>query len=183
MIRILLFISALFLISCTTTDVDTDAVAYLSRDTRINIPSPVFTHEFEGDLLLTANYGDSKKSILITEKITKDSLTLQGMTPSYISLFKAQYDSLGLRIEYLVPKAVLPSVNQALLDIMLSNSSAEEITRVLKDGYFLTETKGIRLIKNSSDKIIYKIEYDEISGLVKSITNNEFNYSISIKYL
>ena len=87
--------------------------------------------------------------------------------------------------KYYVPKLLLPSVEQVLLDIMLCFEDDSKIRQFLPTGYKLKTSNNTRELLNNNDNLIYKISYEKLNehNLAVKLTNNAFNYTITIKYL
>ena len=97
--------------------------AYITKEIEIAVPKAKFDTEESFDQLLSTTYNGKKSSLLVSSVIKKNSISVTGLTPGYLKLFTITYDENGINAEYSVPKAMLPPINQVLLDIMLSYKS------------------------------------------------------------
>lgn len=178
-----------FLCACSSTESKSgnEVKAYITKEIEISIPKAQFDSENSFDQLLTTDYNGKKNSLLVSSVIKQNSITVTGLTPGYLKLFTLTYDDKGISTEYSVPKAMLPPVNQVLLDIMLSYKSdlKDELPnafRVIDKG----NNRTIAYVDNTKmRKVIYKIEYKSMKDkrLPTKIINFEFNYTINFKYL
>lgn len=178
-----------FLCACSSTESKSgnEVKAYITKEIELTIPKAQFDSENSFDQLLTTDYNGKKNSLLVSSVIKQNSITVTGLTPGYLKLFTLTYDDNGISTEYSVPKAMLPPVNQVLLDIMLSYKSdlKDELPnafRVIDKG----NTRTIAYVDNTKmRKVIYKIEYKSMKDkrLPTKIINFEFNYTINFKYL
>lgn len=185
----LIFTLISFLCACSSTESKSgnEVKAYITKEIEISIPKAQFDSENSFDQLLTTDYNGKKNSLLVSSVIKQNSITVTGLTPGYLKLFTLTYDDNGISTEYSVPKAMLPPVNQVLLDIMLSYKSdlKDELPnafRVIDKG----NTRTIAYVDNTKmRKVIYKIEYKSMKDkrLPTKIINFEFNYTINFKYL
>lgn len=185
----LIFTLISFLCACSSTESKSgnEVKAYITKEIEISIPKAQFDSENSFDQLLTTDYNGKKNSLLVSSVIKQNSITVTGLTPGYLKLFTLTYDDKGISTEYSVPKAMLPPVNQVLLDIMLSYKSdlKDELPnafRVIDKG----NNRTIAYVDNTKmRKVIYKIEYKSMKDkrLPTKIINFEFNYTINFKYL
>lgn len=178
-----------FICACSSSESKkgSDVKAYITNDTEISIPSPVFDDEKSFDGILTTTYNNKKNSLFVSSVIRKNSITVSGLTLGYVKLFTLTYDSNGIKAEYSVPKAMLPPVNQVLLDIMLSYK--HNLSNELPEGFKVADKNYLRMIsytdRTKMRKVIYKIEYKSMKDkkLPNKIINFEFDYTINFKYL
>lgn len=177
------------LCACSSTEQKkTDEVkAYITKEIEISVPKAQFDTEQSFDQLLSTTYNGKKSSLLVSSVIKKNSISVTGLTPGYLKLFTLTYDENGINAEYSVPKAMLPPVNQVLLDIMLSyknnlNNDLPKEFRIIDKGNERT-ISYVDITKMR--KVIYKIEYKSMNDkrLPNKIINFEFNYTINFKYL
>ena len=177
------------LVACSSTEQKkTDELkAYITKEIEISVPKAKFDTEESFDQLLSTTYNGKKSSLLVSSVIKKNSISVTGLTPGYLKLFTLTYDENGINAEYSVPKAMLPPINQVLLDIMLSyknnlNHDLPKEFRIIDKGNERTISYvDIPKIR----KVIYKIEYKSMNGkrLPNKIINFEFNYTINFKYV
>ena len=119
------------------------------------------------------------------DRLDKDFIEIKGMSTSFINLFSVKYHNGIIDTKYYVPKLLLPSVEQVLLDIMLCFEDDSKIRQFLPTGYKLKTSDNTRELLNNNDNLIYKISYEKLNehNLAVKLTNNAFNYTITIKYL
>ena len=177
------------LVACSSTEQKkTDELkAYITKEIEISVPKAKFDTEESFDQLLSTTYNGKKSSLLVSSVIKKNSISVTGLTPSYLKLFTLTYDENGINAEYSVPKAMLPPINQVLLDIMLSYKS--NLNNDLPKEFRIIDKGNERTISyvdiTKMRKVIYKIEYKSMNGkrLPNKIINFEFNYTINFKYV
>lgn len=177
------------LCACSSTEQKkTDELkAYITKEIEISVPKALFDSEESFDQLLSTTYNGKKSSLLVSSVIKKNSISVTGLTPGYLKLFSLTYDENGINAEYSVPKAMLPPVNQVLLDIMLSYKS--NLNNDLPKEFRIIDKGNERTISyvdiTKMRKVIYKIEYKSMNDkrLPNKIINFEFNYTINFKYL
>lgn len=177
------------LCACSSTEQKkTDEVkAYITKEIEISVPKAQFDTEESFDQLLSTTYNGKKSSLLVSSVIKKNSISVTGLTPGYLKLFTLTYDENGINAEYSVPKAMLPPVNQVLLDIMLSYKS--NLNNDLPKEFRIIDKGNERTISyvdiTKMRKVIYKIEYKSMNDkrLPNKIINFEYNYTINFKYL
>ena len=177
------------LVACSSTEQKkTDELkAYITKEIEISVPKSKFDTEESFDQLLSKTYNGKKISLLVSSVIKKNSISVTGLTPSYLKLFTLTYDENGINAEYSVPKAMLPPINQVLLDIMLSYKN--NLNHDLPKEFRIIDKGNERTISyvdiTKMRKVIYKIEYKSMNGkrLPNKIINFEFNYTINFKYV
>lgn len=161
--------------------------AYITKEIEISVPKAKFDTEESFDQLLSTTYNGKKSSLLVSSVIKKNSISVTGLTPGYLKLFTLTYDESGINAEYSVPKAMLPPINQVLLDIMLSYKN--NLNHDLPKEFRIIDKGNERTISyvdiTKMRKVIYKIEYKSMNGkrLPNKIINFEFNYTINFKYV
>lgn len=177
------------LVACSSTEQKkTDELkAYITKEIEISVPKAKFDTEESFDQLLSTTYNGKKSSLLVSSVIKKNSISVTGLTPGYLKLFTLTYDESGINAEYSVPKAMLPPINQVLLDIMLSYKN--NLNHDLPKEFRIIDKGNERTISyvdiTNMRKVIYKIEYKSMNGkrLPNKIVNFEFNYTINFKYV
>ena len=177
------------LVACSSTEQKkTDELkAYITKEIEISVPKAKFDTEESFDQLLATTYNGKKSSLLVSSVIKKNSISVTGLTPGYLKLFTLTYDESGIKAEYSVPKAMLPPINQVLLDIMLSYKN--NLNHDLPKEFRIIDKGNERTISyvdiTKMRKVIYKIEYKSMNGkrLPNKIINFEFNYTINFKYV
>ena len=177
------------LVACSSTEQKkTDELkAYITKEIEISVPKAKFDTEESFDQLLSTTYNGKKSSLLVSSVIKKNSISVTGLTPGYLKLFTLTYDESGIKAEYPVPKAMLPPINQVLLDIMLSYKN--NLNHDLPKEFRIIDKGNERTISyvdiTKMRKVIYKIEYKSMNGkrLPNKIINFEFNYTINFKYV
>lgn len=177
------------LVACSSTEQKkTDELkAYITKEIEIAVPKAKFDTEESFDQLLSTTYNGKKSSLLVSSVIKKNSISVTGLTPGYLKLFTLTYDESGINAEYSVPKAMLPPINQVLLDIMLSYKN--DLNHDLPKEFRIIDKGNERTISyvdiTKMRKVIYKIEYKSMNGkrLPNKIINFEFNYTINFKYV
>ena len=177
------------LVACSSTEQKkTDELkAYITKEIEISVPKAKFDTEESFDQLLSTTYNGKKSSLLVSSVIKKNSISVTGLTPGYLKLFTLTYDESGINAEYSAPKAMLPPINQVLLDIMLSYKN--DLNHDLPKEFRIIDKGNERTISyvdiTKMRKVIYKIEYKSMNGkrLPNKIINFEFNYTINFKYV
>lgn len=177
------------LVACSSTEQKkTDELkAYITKEIEISVPKAKFDTEESFDQLLSTTYNGKKSSLLVSSVIKKNSISVTGLTPGYLKLFTLTYEESGINAEYSVPKAMLPPINQVLLDIMLSYKN--DLNHDLPKEFRIIDKGNERTISyvdiTKMRKVIYKIEYKSMNGkrLPNKIINFEFNYTINFKYV
>lgn len=178
-----LFLSLFIIQGCSSSSSTTDIKANITKTDVISIPKPVFSSSEKSTVLLTTNYQNDKRKLIVLTENTEDKLVLTGVTTSYINLFTLTYTKDELKLETKLPKSMLPPVNQVLLDIMLCKS--ENLENELNENFIVNDSTDKRIITDKNGKIIYNISFKNIKHkkLPVEIDNKEYAYKIYLKYL
>lgn len=157
----------------------------IEKDRKIPLPFIAFDEENEYRQILTADYNGKKNSLLCIVKLRKNGLNLTGLTLSSLPLFNLKYENKKLEGKYYVPRSMLPPVNQVLFDIMLSFDRKNTLSSEISKEYIIIRDDNLVTLRKNDGKAIYKIEYAPYKNrlLPVKIVNQEFNYSITLKYL
>ncbi len=157
----------------------------IDKENRIKLPFITFEKENEYRQLLTANYKNTKKTLLCVLKLSDKGIILTGLTLSSMPLFTLKYEENTLDEKYYVPKAFLPPVNQVLFDIMLAFDDKNKLNKLLANKYIIKITDNCKFLRKTDGNEIYRIEYAPVDNILlpSKIINSEFSYSIDLKYL
>ena len=157
----------------------------IEKNRKIPLPFVEFDEENEYRQILTADYNGKKNSLLCIVKLKENGLSLTGLTLSSLPLFNLKYENKKLEGKYYVPRSMLPPINQVLFDIMLSFDRKNTLSNEISKEYIIIRDDNLVTLRKNDGKAIYKIEYAPYKNrlLPVKIVNQEFNYSITLKYL
>lgn len=188
--KFILCLSLLLTLACTacsssTKDEASSQKVFLEPKQSVVLPKFSYNEKLSLKQLMTTTYGDKTHSLIVFLNLDKDFIEIKGMSTSFINLFSVKYHNGIIDTKYYVPKLLLPSVEQVLLDIMLCFEDDSKISQFLPTGYKLKTSDNTRELLNNNDNLIYKISYEKLNehNLAVKLTNNAFNYTITIKYL
>lgn len=77
--------------------------AYLDKSSVMVLPAPVLATPFYRQQLLTATVGESAHQLMTVLEADGHQLTLVGLTPSGVRLFRVRYDQQGIATQQLSP--------------------------------------------------------------------------------
>ncbi|MCI7784427.1 MAG: DUF3261 domain-containing protein [Succinivibrio sp.] len=188
--KFILCLSLLLTLACTacsssTKDEASSQKVFLEPKQSVVLPKFSYNEKLSLKQLMTTTYGDKTHSLIVFLNLDKDFIEIKGMSTSFINLFSVKYQHGIIETKYFIPKLLLPAVDQVLLDIMLCFEDDSKISQFLPQGYLVKTTKDSREILNKEGNLIYKISYEKIHehNLAVKLTNNAFNYTVTIKYL
>ena len=174
--KFILFFSILITLTCTacsSTSRDSAQTQKVFLEPNQSVVLPKFSYEDKLSLkqLMTTTYQDKTHSLIVFLNLDKDFIEIKGMSTNEEDF-----------VEHLIS---MPSVEQVLLDIMLCFEDDSKIRQFLPTGYKLKTSDNTRELLNNNDNLIYKISYEKQKehNLAVKLTNNAFNYTITIKYL
>lgn len=180
---VFIFLSLFVIQGCSVSTTKLDLKANITKTDVITIPKPDFSESDKSTVLLTTDYNNDKRKLIVLTENTKNTLVLTGVTTSYINLFTLTYTKDGIKLQTKLPERMLPPVNQVLLDIMLCKS--ENLDNELNENYVVKDSTDKRIITDKQGKIIYNISFKSIKNkrLPVVVDNQEFSYKIYLKYL
>ena len=182
--RTLFILFTLLLVGCSSQPTPT---AYLDKGTAMTLPAPVLATPFYRQQLLTASVGGRSHQLMTVLEADGRQLTLVGLTPSGVRLFRVRYDQQGIATEQLSPLLTggMPPVSQVLADVMLSHWPLSAWQPQLPKGWTLTDNGDRRELRNASGKLVTEIVYLQRNGKREpiSIAQHVFKYHITIQYL
>ena len=188
--KFILCLSLLLTLACTacsssTKDEASSQKVFLEPKQSVVLPKFSYNEKLSLKQLMTTTYQYKTHSLIVFLNLDKDFIEIKGMSTSFINLFSVKYHNGIIDTKYYVPKLLLPSVEQVLLDIMLCFEDDSKIRQFLPTGYKLKTSDNTRELLNNNDNLIYKISYEKQKehNLAVKLTNNAFNYTITIKYL
>ena len=188
--KFILCLSLLLTLACTacsssTKDEASSQKVFLEPKQSVVLPKFSYNEKLSLKQLMTTTYQDKTHSLIVFLNLDKDFIEIKGMSTSFINLFSVKYHNGIIDTKYYVPKLLLPSVEQVLLDIILCFADDSKISQFLPTGYKLNTRDNTRELLNNNDNLIYKISYEKIHehNLAVKLTNNAFNYTVTIKYL
>lgn len=182
-------ISRIILIICVLTGCATPkpaevtAEAWLKPGIRVHLPSPERAEPVAQQQLLTATVNGKQQSLLVLLNADRTILTLVGLSPLGIRLFKVDYDQRGIHTQQSVELKGLPPANQVLSDIMLTYWPIEAWQPLLPEKWQLVDRANQRSLYDNHGNPIVRIDY-LMSGDRRqpvSITHYAFHYQISIQ--
>ncbi len=180
-IKCLLLIVVLFTTACTTKN--PAPKAWISKDIQVNLPEPHRATALHTQQLLLTTVDDKTHSLIVLLDADKDQISLVGLSPLGIRLFKATYDQNGIRSEQSIPFVKLPAASQVLADIMLANWPVDTWQNHLPENWTLEDNEDKRYLKDEQQKLIIEISY-QTKDTVRSpvaIVHHVFGYSIQLE--
>ncbi|WP_392563394.1 DUF3261 domain-containing protein [Orbus wheelerorum] len=181
-----LFISflAIFLSTCSNKPTQTTE-AWLTKETKINLPSPHLEKPYHDKQLLAFNYNDQQKSLITLIDADTDAITVTGLSTLGIRLFNIEYSGNTIITEQNTVIKEIPSAEQILSDIMLSILPIESWRVNLPKSWQLVDNNLNRQLINDKGEIIIDIRYQQPSSQKirrpTNIKHNGFNYQIAIE--
>ncbi|CNE91947.1 putative lipoprotein [Yersinia rohdei] len=173
----------LLIVGCVSSPDQTQPKAWLKPGVRVDLPQPMISEPINQQQLLTATAQGKQQSLLVLLHADGQRLTLVGLSPLGIRLFKVSYDKRGIQLEQSIKIVGLPPANQVLADIMLSYWPIESWRPLLPANWRLVDEGDKRRLFDDKDQIVTEISY-QMSGSVRkpvAIEQFVFHYFISIQ--
>lgn len=178
-----LFAGVIILLNgCSLFQNDTESQAWLKPGVQAQLPAPGLNAGLKRQQYLTATVNGKSETLVTMLDIENDRLTLAGLSPLGIRLFKVTYSPVGIETEQSITLPQLPPVNQVLADIMLSYWPVNDWQPLLPQGWTLKDEQNKRLLRDEGHQVITEINYQTQSGRREpiSIAQYAFNYHILI---
>ncbi|WP_392558853.1 DUF3261 domain-containing protein [Orbus mooreae] len=158
---------------------------WLTKETKVNLPSPILGQTYHDQQLLTFNYNGQQNSLIVLVDVNNDTLNVVGLSTLGIRLFKIEYHDNVITTEQYIFIKELPPASQILSDIMLSIYPIQTWLAVLPAKWQLVDDKYHRKLLNDKHEIVIDITYQKpLSSQIRKPSNIEhkvFNYQIAIE--
>ncbi len=176
----------LLLTACAGSEKNTRPQAWLKPGVKMTLPPPSITPSIHQQQLLTATVKGQQHQLLVLLSADEQRLTLAGLSPLGIRLFRLTYDSSGISAEQSMMLPQLPPTHQVLADIMLSYWPLSAWHGQLPAGWTLTDQDDRRELWDSNRQRVIKILYRTLPDGQRqpiSVHQYPFDYQISIQSL
>ncbi|OCG02242.1 DUF3261 domain-containing protein [Gilliamella sp. wkB112] len=168
--------------ACTTKP---HAEAWLTKETRVNLPIPNLQQDYHDQQLLKFKYKNQANSLITLVDLNQNQLKVIGLTALGIRLFEIEYDGRNIKTKQNIFVKELPAPQQVLSDIMLSILPTQQWQVVLPEGWQLIDNQLHRKLLNDKQETIIDITYKEKPSLQIrkpiQIVHNIFGYQIDIQ--
>ncbi|MFA3762159.1 DUF3261 domain-containing protein [Yersinia sp. 2544 StPb PI] len=178
-----LLVLALLIVGCASSPDQTQPKAWLKPGVRVALPQPTLAQPINQQQLLTATAQGKQQSLLVLLQADGQRLTLVGLSPLGIRLFKVSYDLQGIHLEQTMKIVGLPPANQVLADIMLSYWPIISWRPLLPGNWRLVDEGDTRRLYDDKNQIVTEIRYQLSGNTRKPITIEQFvfHYRITIQ--
>ena len=180
--KVILISFMILLSGCSLLQKSDSHQAWLKPGVQVALPNPKIEAPLKRQQFLTVTVNGKSDSLLTILDAENDRLTLAGLSPLGIRLFKVSYSQTNIETEQSIVLPQLPPVNQVVADIMLSYWPLSAWRPLLPEGWTLQDHQNKRLLRDDSNEIITEINYQIENGQREpiSIAQYAFNYHISI---
>lgn len=180
-----LFIALMLLLlsGCTLLSHNSQPTAWLKPGVQITLPAPLLEHPIRRQQLLTATVNGKSDSLLTLMNADGKQLTLAGLSPLGIRLFKVTYSSKGIETEQSITLPQLPPASQVLADVMMSYWPINVWQPQLPKGWTLIDLGDKRRLSDADNQLVSEISYQIINNLREPVLINQhyFGYQIAIQ--
>lgn len=177
-------IGIITMVLCSCTNKPTIQQTWLTKDVKVNLPSPTLKQTYQDQQLLTFNYKGQQHSLITIVNADSDSLHVIGLSTLGIRLFNIDYQNNTITTKQNIIINELPPASQILSDIMLSIYPIEQWQSVLPTGWQLIDYDQQRLLINDQKQTVIEISYQQpLSSQIRKPTNIKhyiFGYQIAI---
>ncbi|EKN6262161.1 MULTISPECIES: DUF3261 domain-containing protein [Yersinia] len=179
----ILVVLALLIVGCVSSPDQTQPKAWLKPGVRVDLPPPMIAEPIDQQQLLTATAQGKQQSLLVLLHADGQRLTLVGLSPLGIRLFKVAYDKQGIHLEQTIKIVGLPPANQVLADIMLSYWPVASWLALLPANWRLVDEGDKRRLYDDKGQVVTEISYQMSGGIRKPIAIEQFvfHYRITIQ--
>lgn len=178
---------ALLLGACASTLVPENR-AYLTPDTSLVLPTPQRDQPLYRQQLLSTHGKGGEHQLLTVLEADGHRLTLVGLTPSGIRLFRLSYDGKTIHTEQLsslLGGAALPPVAQVLADVMMSYWPVAAWHAQLPKGWQLADEGMVRRLTDPDGRLVSEIHYRLVAGEREPVQliQHAFDYQLQMQRL
>lgn len=165
-----------------------DNRAFLTPGTSLVLPVPTLAQPLYRQQLLSARTQSGEHQLLAVLEADGRQLTLVGLTPSGIRLFRVSYDGEAIRTEQLsslLGGTALPPVAQVVADVMLSYWPIPAWQAQLPRGWQLKDEGMVRRLRDPGGKLVSEIFYQDIGGEREPVrlVQHAFEYQLLMEKL
>lgn len=188
--RIAMLFGLLLLTACTSQPGGggPDNRALLTPTVSLVLPAPLRDQPLYRQQLLSARTRGGEHQLLTVLEADGRQLTLVGLTPSGIRLFRLSYDGEAIRSEQLsslLGGTALPPVAQVLADVMLGYWPLSAWQPRLPRGWRLEDEGMVRRLRDPAGTLVSEIHYREIDGEREPVrlVQHAFDYALQMEKL
>ena len=131
--------------------------------------------------------GESAHQLMTVLEADGSQLTLVGLTPSGVRLFRVRYDQQGIATQQLSPLLAtgMPPVTQVLADVMLCYWPLASWQPQLPPGWTLRDQGLTRRLRAPDGALVSEIHYRDIDGVREpvSLQQHVFHYRLQLETL
>ncbi|MFM4703280.1 DUF3261 domain-containing protein [Aeromonas bivalvium] len=165
-----------------------DNRALLTPTVSLVLPAPLRDRPLYRQQLLSARTRGGEHQLLTVLEADGRQLTLVGLTPSGIRLFRLSYDGEAIRSEQLSSQlggTALPPVAQVLADVMLGYWPLSAWQPRLPRGWRLEDEGMVRRLRDPAGTLVSEIHYREIDGEREPVrlVQHAFDYALQMEKL
>lgn len=165
-----------------------DNHALLTPTVSLALPAPLREQPLYRQQLLSARTRGGEHQLLTVLEADGRQLTLVGLTPSGIRLFRLSYDGEAIRSEQLsslLAGTALPPVAQVLADVMLSYWPLSAWQPNLPRGWRLEDEGMVRRLLDPAGTLVSEIHYRETGGEREPVrlVQHAFDYRLQMEKL
>lgn len=165
-----------------------DNRALLTPTVSLVLPAPLQDRPLYRQQLLSARTRGGEHQLLTVLEADGRQLTLVGLTPSGIRLFRLSYDGEAIRSEQLsslLGGTALPPVAQVLADVMLGYWPLSAWQPRLPRGWRLEDEGMVRRLRDPAGTLVSEIHYREIGGEREPVrlVQHAFDYELQMEKL
>lgn len=182
--RILFTLCLLLLAGCSSQPAPS---AFLDKETSLRLPAPRLEHPFYRQQLLTARVKGRAHELMAVLEADGSKLTLVGLTPTGVRLFRVSYDEQGIATQQLSPLVTggMPPVTQVLADVMLCYWPLEAWQARLPEGWRLEDEGMVRRLLDPDGRLVSEVFYQRIGGEREPVrlVQHAFDYQLQMQRL
>lgn len=169
--------------ACATSSHDSKPQAWLKAGVKVRLPAPKLDQPIERQQLLTATMNGESNSLVTMLSADGQQLTLAGLSPLGIRLFKVTYTVDGIQTKQSISLPEIPPASQILLDVMMAYWPIASWQTQLPNGWSLVDVENKRFLYDTKNTLISEITYELENNVREPVMMQQyaFGYQITIE--
>lgn len=175
-----LVLPILVLVGCSSFQKEEETL-WLSQDVSIDLPRDNCNKNIKSVELLTVEYKDMQKQLLVAQNCSSEGLSLVVMLPVGKRLLTIERSNGSIKVTKHLEVPLPFKPEQILWDVLFTQLDIDQLQAVLPKGYEVKELVSERVLIGATGEKIARVNYAATQPVL--LENIPFGYTIKIKKL